>query len=113
MNDSISFVALVAAAASFRPRAVGNVLSERLGPARILFQALSPIPRLSPVVSDGENSNLAVDVKVHDMVREANRMSSHWQISRHPWHGRPGIGQHHDLVDGGVDDVEELDAQVL
>jgi hypothetical protein len=27
--------------------------------------------------------------------------------------GDPGIGQHHDLVDRGVDGVEELDAQVL
>ena len=43
-----------------------------------LLQTLSPVPRLSPVVSDGENSNLAVDVKVHDMVWEArNRTSTH------------------------------------
>ena len=35
-----------------------------------LLQALSPVPRPSPVVSDCENSNLAVDVKVHDVVRE-------------------------------------------
>lgn len=53
-------------------------------------------------------------VKVHDVIGEArNRTSSHRQIGRHPWHGRSGIGQHHDLVDGGVDGVEELDAQVL
>ena len=50
----------------------------------------------------------------HDVVREArNRTSSHRQIGRHPWHGRSGIGQPHDLVNGGVDGVEELDAQVL
>jgi hypothetical protein len=65
-------------------------------------------------VSDGENPNLAVGVKVHDMVREArHRTSTHWQIRWHPRHRRPGIGQHHDLVDDGVDGVEELDAQVL
>jgi len=65
-------------------------------------------------MSDGEDSYLVVDVNVHDMVWEArNRTSSHRQIRRHPWHERPGIGQHHDLVDGGVNGVEELDAQVL
>jgi hypothetical protein len=65
-------------------------------------------------VSDGENANLTVYMNVDDMVREArNRPSSRWEIRRRPRHGGPSVGQPHDLVDGGVDGVEELDAQVL
>jgi hypothetical protein len=68
-------------------------------PDRALLQALFPVPGSSPVVSDGEDSNLTVDVKVHDVVREArNRTSSHREIGRHPWHGRSGRRQPHDLV---------------
>ena len=65
-------------------------------------------------MSDRKNSNLAVYMNVDDMVWEArNCTSSRWEIRRHPWHERSAVGQHHDLVDGGVDGVEELDAQVL
>lgn len=79
-----------------------------------LSQALLPVPRLPPIVRYGENSDVGRRFEVDHVVRKPRHgTTADCQIRWHSrnqgarsWHGQ-------DLIDGGVNSVEELDAQVL
>jgi len=65
-------------------------------------------------VSDGKDSDLILDVKINNVIREArNGASSYRQVCWHSRHKSTGIRQPQNLVDSGVNGVEELDAEML
>ena len=78
-----------------------------------LLQTTLPISGLSPIVGDGQDPDLISRLKIDDVKREArHRTSSHRNICRDARHQRTSVREH-DLIDRGVNGVEELDAEVL
>jgi len=79
-----------------------------------LLQTTLPISGLSPIVGDGQDPDLISRLKIDDVKREArHRTSSHRNICRDARHQRTSVREQHDLIDRGVNGVEELDAEVL
>jgi len=63
-------------------------------------------------MSDGENSNVARHVEVDHVIRETGHGApSDGQVSRNSGHGLACGGESNDLMDGGVNGVEELEAK--
>ena len=79
-----------------------------------LLQALLPIARLPAVMRYGENPNVGRHLQVDDVIRKSRDGSaSNGQVSRQTAHSGTGARQCHDLINGCVHGIEELDAQVL
>jgi len=75
-----------------------------------LLQTTLPISGLSPIVGDGQDPDLISRLKIDDVKREArHRTSSHRNICRDARHQRTSVREQHDLIDRGVNGVEELD----
>ena len=65
-------------------------------------------------MSDGQDSDLILDLKVDDVIRKVRNCAlSHRQVCGHSRHERTGTRQRENLVDCGVNRVEELEAEML
>jgi hypothetical protein len=82
------------------------------GPAsEPLFQTILPIARLPAVVSDGQDSNVRCHFEIDNVIgKPCHGPASDNQVGRKSADPGAGMRHRHDLIDGGIDSIEELDA---
>ena len=79
-----------------------------------LFQPVFPIAWFSAVVRDGKNADVGRHLEIDDVIRKASYgAASNWQVCRQTSDRRAGMWHPPDLINGRVNGVQELDAQVL
>lgn len=73
-----------------------------------LLQAAFPVPGLPPIVRDGENTNPSRRLEIDDVVRKTRHSAAAIrQVGGHSWNQRASLRYRRDLINGGVNRVEE------
>src|SRR2546426_130073 len=79
-----------------------------------LPQAPGPISWLPAIVRDGQNSDRSCCFKVHNVVRKADHCTAtNGQCGRNSWHQSARSRHLDNLINRGINGIEELDAQVF
>ncbi len=79
-----------------------------------VFETVLPVAWLPTVVRNGEDADFRADLEIDHVIRKArHRTTANGQVGWHPGNAGPSARRLQDVIEGGVDGVEELDAEVL